>query len=149
ALAGSAFVVDGTVNIAYTGAHMTEAGRIIPNQLRAVLNEHFRVRREPIPIEKGPPEGFTDNFGHPKIWEEDGVFYMLDGAQTRSDYGRAVVYSAGIRAASSTGANSAQTLISSVSCGHIPTSSQLRARMYLHFARMEWTNTATAIGMPV
>src|SRR5699024_2792678 len=55
----------------------------------------------------------------------------------------------GIRAASSTGGNSAQTLISSVSCGHIPTSSQLRARMYLHFARMEWTNTATAIGMPV
>src|SRR5699024_11354331 len=47
ALAGSAFVVDGTVNIAYTGAHMTESGRIIPNQLRAVLNEHFRVRREP------------------------------------------------------------------------------------------------------
>lgn len=95
ALAGSAFAVDDTVNIAYTGAHMTESGRVIPNQLQAALNEHFRVRKEPVPIVKGPPEGFTDNFRHPKIWEEDGVFYMLAGAQTHSDYGRAVVYSTG------------------------------------------------------
>src|SRR5699024_10127587 len=97
ALAGSAFVVDDTVNIAYSGSHMTEAGRVIPNQLQAALNEHFRVRKDPAPIVTGPPEGFTDNFRHPKIWEEDdGVFYMLAGAQTQTDYGRAVVYAAGV-----------------------------------------------------
>lgn len=93
ALAGSAFVIEDEIHIIYTGIHMTENDRTIPNHLHAKLNEHFKVRKESAPLFKGAPEGITDSFRNPKVWEEDGVFYMMIGAGTESEYGRVVVYS--------------------------------------------------------
>lgn len=93
ALAGSAFVDETGIHIFYTGSHMTDNGRTIHSQLHAVLNDRFKVRKETVPLLKGSPQGFTDSFRNPKVWEEDGVLYMMIGARTDSEYGRAVIYS--------------------------------------------------------
>ncbi|WP_411842595.1 glycoside hydrolase family 32 protein [Salinicoccus sp. HZC-1] len=94
ALAGSAFVIEDEVHLFYTGHHITEEGRKIPNQMRAVMNDRFKVRKETFPFLKGSPEGYTEQFRNPKVWNEDGIYYMIIGAQTDSEYGRALIYTA-------------------------------------------------------
>lgn len=93
ALAGSAFVIGDDIQIYYTGSHKTERGRSIHNQMHAVLNARLKVRKDAAPLIEGTPEGYTDNFKNPKVWQEDDVYYMIIGAQNHSEYGRALLYS--------------------------------------------------------
>lgn len=93
ACSGSAFVIDGQIHIFYTARRITDESHTIPYQMHAVMNDSFKVRKDVFPLIDNIPEAFTEHFKDPKVWQEDGIFYMILGAQTITDYGRAVVYS--------------------------------------------------------
>lgn len=38
------------------------------------------------------PDGLTLHVRDPKVWKEDGVYYMLQGARTKEDVGQAVIF---------------------------------------------------------
>ncbi|WP_020006109.1 glycoside hydrolase family 32 protein [Salinicoccus albus] len=93
ASSGSAFVIDEQVHIFYTGRRILGKGAAVPYQMHAVMDDRLKVRKDVFPLIDSVPEGFTESFKDPAIWEEADVFYMILGAQTITDYGRAAVYS--------------------------------------------------------
>jgi len=87
---GSAIEYEGKLYLFYTGNVKTEDGRRETYQCLAVSEDGIHFAK------KGPvlelPERYTAHFRDPKVWEKDGHFYMVVGAQTPNQEGAAVLF---------------------------------------------------------
>ena len=104
---GSALEHDGRMYLYYTGIHYKEAD---PKNIHACVGDDFQAcqlmissedgmsfnnfsgKRVVVPVivdeETGDPKDTRD----PKVWQEDGNFYMILGSTYRKETGRAVIY---------------------------------------------------------
>lgn len=97
---GSAIEKDGKMYVVYTG-HVDLDKSLggndrIESQCLAVSEDgiHF-TKYAQNPVVKRLPENIgtlTEHFRDPKVWEHDGVYYMVVGAQTEDETGEVVVY---------------------------------------------------------
>jgi beta-fructofuranosidase len=87
---GSAVEVDGDMALFYTGNVEHENGQLETYQCMAISHNGFDFEK------KGPvvllPEGYTSHFRDPKVWQRDGVWYMVVGAQTFYQEGAVVLF---------------------------------------------------------
>lgn len=87
---GSAIEFDGKLYLYYTGNVKNEDGRRETYQCLAVSEDGIHFAK------KGPvmelPKGYTAHFRDPKVWERNGSFYMIVGAQTPNQEGAAVLF---------------------------------------------------------
>ncbi|WP_412520508.1 glycoside hydrolase family 32 protein [Staphylococcus simulans] len=91
AYSGSSIQIDHHLYVFYTGNHRTKAWERIPNQMVAKLNDDIEVVAKQ-PIIEGVPQGYTEHFRDPKVWQEDEHYYFVIGAQTTEQTGRALIY---------------------------------------------------------
>lgn len=94
---GSAIEKDGVLYLFYTGHHYYGDGdkdHFWQNQNMAYSTDgiHF-TKYENNPIIAKEPGDNTHHFRDPKVWEKDGVYYMILGSQGEDGLGRAIVYS--------------------------------------------------------
>lgn len=96
---GSAFVHDGKIHFFYTGNvkhegdhDYTYSGRE-QNTIHVISPDGFTVEsREVVIAHQDYPEGYTDHIRDPKVFEHEGVFYMILGARSRDNLGRILLY---------------------------------------------------------
>ena len=96
---GSALVEDGTMYLYYTGNvkfpgnHdyiLTGRGH---NTALAVSRDGVTVESNELLLEnKDYPENVTCHVRDPKVWVQDGKYYMVLGARTKDDRGELLVY---------------------------------------------------------
>ncbi len=88
---GSGFVKDGFLYLVYTGNHNEPNGQRIPYQMIAAIDtdNHLTKLRRPI-IQ--PQQGYTEHQRDPKIFYEDGYYYILLGAQNEDLEGKMLMY---------------------------------------------------------
>lgn len=88
---GSAVEADGKLHLFYTGNVKDENGQRQTYQCMAVSTDGIHFEK------KGPviflPEGYTAHFRDPKVWNHEGTWYMVLGAQTEDEDGHVVLYS--------------------------------------------------------
>ncbi|UOE94858.1 sucrose-6-phosphate hydrolase [Alkalihalobacillus sp. LMS39] len=88
---GSAIEYNGQLYLFYTGNVKNEKGERETYQCLAVSNDGLSFEK------KGPvitlPKGYTAHFRDPKVWEQDGRFFMVIGAQTTDKKGAVVLFS--------------------------------------------------------
>lgn len=87
---GSAVVFQEKLYVFYTGNVKNEHGKRESYQCLAVSEDGIHFEK------KGPiihvPQGYTMHFRDPKVFEKDGKWYMVLGAQTEDEQGEAVIY---------------------------------------------------------
>lgn len=87
---GSAVVVEDKLYVYYTGNVRDEEGNRETYQCLAISEDGIHFEK------KGPvihlPKGYTAHFRDPKVFEKDGQWYMVLGAQTEDEKGEAVLY---------------------------------------------------------
>ncbi|MGO4927907.1 glycoside hydrolase family 32 protein [Fundicoccus sp. Sow4_F4] len=96
---GSAFVHDDKIHFFYTGNvkhegdhDYTYSGRE-QNTIHVVSADGFTVEsREVVIAHADYPAGYTDHIRDPKVFEHEGVYYMILGARTRDNLGRILLY---------------------------------------------------------
>jgi beta-fructofuranosidase len=88
---GSAFVKDGHLFLVYTGNHNEADGRRIPYQMLAAMDEEGHIQKLSRPIIK-PENGYTEHQRDPKIFTENGYYYILLGAQDNEKRGKMLLY---------------------------------------------------------
>ncbi|WP_122790095.1 glycoside hydrolase family 32 protein [Intestinibacillus sp. Marseille-P6563] len=96
---GSALVEDGTMYLYYTGNvkyagdyDYITAGRG-HNTALAVSHDGVTVASNELLLEnKDYPENVTCHVRDPKVWAQDGKYYMVLGARTKEDRGQLLVY---------------------------------------------------------
>ncbi|MDX8044468.1 sucrose-6-phosphate hydrolase [Gracilibacillus sp. S3-1-1] len=86
---GSAIEHNGQLKLFYTG-NVKNDGVRETYQCLAVSNDGIHFEKKGVQIEL--PEGFTAHFRDPKVWEQDGEYYMVIGAQTDKEEGAVVLY---------------------------------------------------------
>ncbi|SFK08788.1 beta-fructofuranosidase [Halobacillus dabanensis] len=88
---GSAIDYNGELFVFYTGNVKDEEGNRETYQCLATSNDGIHFDK------KGPvihlPEGYTAHFRDPKVWEQDGTYYMVVGAQTEELKGAVALFS--------------------------------------------------------
>ncbi len=97
---GSAYVDEKGMHIFYTGNvelpgdyDYTTAGRRADTILiESVDGIHFSEKSVVIDTDEYPKE-YSCHIRDPKVWEENGMYYMVLGGRTRQDEGRILVYS--------------------------------------------------------
>ncbi|WP_332692815.1 glycoside hydrolase family 32 protein [Halalkalibacter lacteus] len=92
AFSGSALEYDGKLYLFYTGNSRDENWVRHPYQCMAVMDENGTIEKFENPVIHGVPEGYTDHFRDPKIWENDKRFYAIIGAQRSNATGCVVLY---------------------------------------------------------
>ena len=85
---GSGIVHDGAVRFLYTGNVFSPDGRRLPHQNLATLEPEGRVVKHPANPVVPPPDGYTGDIRDPKVWAQDGWYWMVLGAQTLDGAGR-------------------------------------------------------------
>lgn len=96
---GSAFVKDNEIHFFYTGNVKNEgdhdytfSGRE-QNTIHVVSKDGFSVDYQEVVIKHEEyPEGFTDHIRDPKVFEKNGIYYMVLGGRTRKNEGSILVY---------------------------------------------------------
>lgn len=96
---GSAFVHDDKIHFFYTGNvkhegdhDYTYSGRE-QNTIHVVSADGFTVEsREVVIAHADYPAGYTDHIRDPKVFEHEGVYYMILGARTRDNLGHILLY---------------------------------------------------------
>ncbi len=88
---GSAVDLDGKLTLFYTGNVKDEEGNRESYQCvaQSVDGIHFEKKG---PVIAELPEGYTAHFRDPKVWKEQGEWYMVIGAQTKDLKGHALLY---------------------------------------------------------
>jgi len=88
---GSAVEKDGEMLLFYTGNVKDEQNNRDTYQCLARSRDGISFQK------KGPvitlPEGYTAHFRDPKVWGQDGKWYMVVGAQSLQEEGRVVLFS--------------------------------------------------------
>jgi beta-fructofuranosidase len=91
AYSGASLEVDGKLYLYYTGNIKYGAEERSANQCLAIMDRDGTiVKYENNPIIEGVPEGYTGHVRDPKVFEKNGRYYMLLGAQ-RSDLSGAII----------------------------------------------------------
>ncbi len=97
---GSAFTEDGKLYLYYTGNVKLEDGEYdyinTGREANTVLvvsgdGEHFGQKTE-LMRNSDYPSDLTCHVRDPKVWKEDGVYYMIQGARTREDVGETLIF---------------------------------------------------------
>ncbi|MGV2928679.1 sucrose-6-phosphate hydrolase [Macrococcus capreoli] len=92
AYSGSGIVVDDTLKLIYTGNHRTSTWERVSYQMMASMDKDGTITKLNEPIIDSIPEGFTSHFRDPKVWYEEGMYYMVIGAQRTDETGTIAVY---------------------------------------------------------
>ncbi|WP_046175880.1 glycoside hydrolase family 32 protein [Domibacillus indicus] len=93
AYSGSGIEHNGQLYLMYTGNTRDENWVRHPKQNIAVMNEQGIVSKWKKSVINDVPDGYTDHFRDPKVWEENGLFYAIIGAQRINKTGCVVLYS--------------------------------------------------------
>ncbi len=88
---GSGFVKNDFLYLVYTGNHNEPNGQRIPYQMIAAIDaeNHLTKLRKPI-IQ--PQQGYTEHQRDPKIFYENGYYYILLGSQNEKLEGKLLMY---------------------------------------------------------
>lgn len=89
---GSGFVHDEKLFLFYTGNTRTHQWERIPYQCIAMMDKEGDIEKTEQPFISGSPQGYTDNFRDPKVFEKDGKYFCVIGAQIQTDEGKIVYY---------------------------------------------------------
>ena len=93
AYSGNALEVDGKLYLYYTGNIKYGPVERSANQCLAIMDKDGTVTKyENNPLIEGVPDGYTGHVRDPKVFEHDGHFYMLLGAQRSDMTGAIIVY---------------------------------------------------------
>lgn len=91
---GNAYVCGENVYLYYTANYKDAAGRKIPKQALAVMDQNGKIKKsEKNPIIQGSPKGIGANIRDPFVFEYKGDVYMLLGAETEDGHGALLLYS--------------------------------------------------------
>lgn len=88
---GSGYVKDGFLYLVYTGNHNEPSGQRIPYQMISAIDTENNLTKLRRPIIQ-PLQGYTEHQRDPKIFYEDGYYYILMGAQNENLEGRMLMY---------------------------------------------------------
>ena len=89
---GSGFVKNEFLYLVYTGNHKEEDGSIIQYQMIAAIDEENHLTKLKRPIIQ-PQQGYIDEQQRdPKIFFENGTYYILMGAQNEEKQGKMLIY---------------------------------------------------------
>jgi len=89
---GSAINHNKKLYLLYTGNTRDENWVRHPYQCLAIMDEKNNIIKHVRPVIDSVPEGYTDHFRDPKVFEKDGTYYCFIGAQTSDLKGRIVYY---------------------------------------------------------
>jgi sucrose-6-phosphate hydrolase len=99
AYSGSAFIKDNKLNLFYTGnvKHKGDYDYIYDgrdhNTIRIVSDDGYNFdKKELILSNDDYPKKMSRHVRDPKIYEENGIYYMFLGARSRDDNGRVLIY---------------------------------------------------------
>ncbi|WP_434751350.1 glycoside hydrolase family 32 protein [Paenibacillus amylolyticus] len=92
AYSGSAIEKDGKLNLIYTGNTRDENWIRHPYQCLAIMDEENVVTKFIHPVISDVPDGYTEHFRDPKVWQHDDVCYCVIGAQRTDETGCTVLY---------------------------------------------------------
>lgn len=92
AYSGSGFEHDGDLYLMYTGNNRDEDLVRHPMQAIAIMKPNGHIKKLSEPVIKDVPDGYTDHFRDPKVWEQDGAYYAIIGAQRQNKTGCTVLY---------------------------------------------------------
>lgn len=88
---GSAFPKEEYLYLLYTGNHQEPNGNRIPYQMIAALNKRGSITKLKHPIIE-PNKNYTEHQRDPKIFYENGMYWMLLGAQDKAERGKMLLY---------------------------------------------------------
>lgn len=89
---GSALEVEGKLELIYTGNVKDSKGNREAYQVRARYEDNGSITKIG-PIISDIPKGYTGHFRDPKVFENEGKYYFIIGAQTDELKGRVLLYS--------------------------------------------------------
>lgn len=93
---GSAIVKGDTLYLFYTGHHYYDDGdpeHFWQNQNMAYSTDGVNFTKyENNPVIASEPEDNTQHFRDPKVWEDNGHYYMIIGSQEKDGLGRVILY---------------------------------------------------------
>ncbi|KIF44800.1 sucrose-6-phosphate hydrolase [Vibrio owensii 47666-1] len=87
---GSGLVVDGALELFYTGNVKFEQGGRTAYQCRATLEAGKQVKKQGIVLDL--PQGYSGHVRDPKVWLHDGEYYMVLGAEDLDYKGKVLLY---------------------------------------------------------
>jgi len=90
---GSAVNNGGVFTLIYTGNVKDENGNRETYQCLATTEDGINfIKYKNNPVIYNQPKGYTRHFRDPKVWRKDGSWYMVIGAQTVNEEGRALLF---------------------------------------------------------
>ena len=89
---GSGFVKDDLLYLFYTGNTRDKDWIRKPYQCLATMDKDGNINKYNKPLIIDSPEGYTDNFRDPNVFEQNGYYYCLIGAENTNNEGRIVYY---------------------------------------------------------
>ncbi|OPJ56271.1 glycoside hydrolase family 32 protein [Alkalithermobacter paradoxus] len=89
---GSAVDDNGILTLVYTGNVKDIDGNRETYQCLAMSKDGINFEKyKDNPVIHNQPEGYTRHFRDPKVWRKDGIWYMIIGAQSIKEEGRALL----------------------------------------------------------
>ena len=88
---GSAFPIGEKLFLFYTGNRMLETGVFEPTQCLATMNHLQEVKKQGVLVERDNST-FTPNLRDPLVFQREGYFYMIVGAETIDEQGTLALY---------------------------------------------------------
>ena len=88
---GSAYVEENRLQLVYTGNAKDDKGKRASCQRLAVQEKDGSFRKKAILI-SGPPEGYTEHFRDPYVFQRDSRRFMVLGTQTSAERGCVLLY---------------------------------------------------------
>ncbi|MFB5663345.1 sucrose-6-phosphate hydrolase [Alteribacillus sp. HJP-4] len=92
AYSGSGIVHEDKLYLFYTGNSRDASWNRHSYQCLAVMDKNGSIMKQEQAVIPGPPDGYTEHFRDPKVWEENGSYFMVIGAQRKNKTGAALLY---------------------------------------------------------
>lgn len=89
---GSAFEHEGDLYYIYTGNRRDDQWERYASQMIAKVENDGTITKFDKPVIASQPEGYTSHFRDPKVFELNGEYYAIIGAQTNDEQGRCLIY---------------------------------------------------------